>query len=132
MNQEEFKDFLAYLKAEGFSYQTRMEAQLEDIKKEALENNSFENIRTEHEVFMARLTVEKNNELLQSEKNIRKLLSEEIISRYYFQKGRLAFAMRNDEQIDQALALINNEMELKNILSRVDKATKPFNPAKKF
>jgi len=132
LNQEEFKDFLAYLKAVDFSYQTRMEARLEELKKEAIENNSFENIRTEHEVFMARLNIEKNNELLQSEKNIRKLLSEEIISRYYFQKGRLAFAMRNDEQIEQALKLITNDAELQKILSRVDKATKPFNPSKKF
>lgn len=132
LNQEEFKDFLAYLKAEDFSYQTRLERDMEKIKKETTENNSFENIRNEFDVLMARLKVEKENELLQSEKEIRKLLSEEIISRYYFQKGRLAYAMRNDEQINQALELIKNDAEVNGILTRKEKPNKPFNPSKKF
>jgi carboxyl-terminal processing protease len=132
LNPEEYKDFLAYLKAEEFSYQTRLEKEMEKIKKEALENSGFETIRNEYEVLMARLKVEKDNELLQGEKEIRKILSEEIISRYYFQKGRLAFAMRNDEQINQSLELIKNETEMNSILTRKEKANKPFNASKKF
>lgn len=132
LNQEEYKDFLAYLKAEEFSYKTRMETEMEKIKEEAIETSGFETIRNEYEVFMAKLKIEKDNELLQSEKEIRKILTEEIISRYYFQKGRLAYAMRNDEQINQSLELINNETEINSILTRKEKPNKPFNASKKF
>ncbi len=132
MNQDEYNEFIAYLKAENFTYQTRLETEMEKLKKEAGENAGFGNIQNEFEALMARLKSVKENELLNSEKEIRKLLNEEIISRYYFQRGRLAYAMRNDEQINQALEVIKNEMELNSILTRKEKPNKPFNTSKKF
>lgn len=132
MNQDEYNEFIAYLKAENFTYQTRLETEMEKLKKEAGENAGFGNIQKEFEALLARLKSVKENELLNSEKEIRKLLNEEIISRYYFQRGRLAYAMRNDEQINQALEVIKNEMELNSILTRKEKPNKPFNTSKKF
>lgn len=132
MNDEEYKDFQLYLQAENFSYQTRLEAEMEEIKKRALEYNTFETVQNEYDIFTQKLRTDKSNEFLFSEKEIRRVLSEEIISRYYFQRGRLIYAMKKDEQILQALDLISNEKEYNTLLTRIEKPTKKFNSAKKF
>ncbi|MCU0359646.1 MAG: S41 family peptidase [Bacteroidia bacterium] len=132
MNHQEFLDFLKYLQTEGFSYQTTLEAEMEDIKKKATENNSFESIQNEYTVFMEKLKQDKSNEFENSEKQICQALSQEIISRYYFQKGRLIHAMRNDAEVTQAINMLQNEAEFKALLGRVEKPNKPFNASKKF
>jgi carboxyl-terminal processing protease len=132
MNHEEFQDFQKYLQAEKFSYQSRLEAEMEGIKKKALENNSFESIQNEYTGLIEKLKRDRINEFDYSEKQICQVLSQEIISRYYFQKGRLVYAMRNDEEVTQALNLFQNEAACKAILSRMEKPNKPFNASKKF
>ena len=78
------------------------------------------------------MEADKKKELDLCENEIRNKLSEEIVARYYFQRGRISYTMRNDEQINQAMKLIQNEEEHHAILSKVDKANKPFNASKKF
>ncbi len=132
LNEEEYKDFLNYLKTENFTFQSGLEIEMAAIKERAIEKNTFESIKKEHEILTQKLEADKKKELELYENEIRNKLSEEIVARYYFQRGRISYTMRNDDQINQAMKLIQNEEEHRAILSKVDKANKPFNASKKF
>ncbi|HQQ93797.1 MAG TPA: S41 family peptidase [Bacteroidia bacterium] len=132
LSDEEFRDFQSYLKQSDFYYESKTEKDLEVLRKNAEELGNFEMMRSEYDLMREKIKMTKNQDMMMNEKQIRNLLSEEIISRYYFQKGRLRYALKHDETLAEAAKLAANENELKSVLSRQDKATKAFNPMKKF
>lgn len=44
------------------------------------------------------------------------MLENEIASRYYYSRGRVAQGLQYDKELDKALALINNPTEYKGLL----------------
>lgn len=132
LSNEEYLIFTSYLRQNEFKYSSRLDKDLELIRKNAEENKTFESIRSEYEVFHEKLKVKKDEELMRSEKQIRELLSEEIFSRYYFQKGRLRYAMKHDALLSEASAIAGDSLRVQSILNKIEKPVKPFNKSKKF
>ena len=54
----------------------------------------------------------KNNDLINNKEEIKQYISEEIVSRYYYQEGRIK-ELKYDKDIEEILRLIEN---LKNII----------------
>lgn len=132
LNDDEYKLFMNYLKDKDLSYKTNIENAMEEIKKKAIEEKNYEGVDKEMEALIAKLNTIKKEDLIKHKKEIRTYLSLEIIARYYFQKGKVEYTMKNDTEVDEALQLINNKNQMQSILSTIDKANKPFNKAKKF
>ena len=72
------------------------------------------------------------DDLLKYKTEICKELETEIVSRYYFQKGRIESNIKNDKDIYQAKLLLSDSFKTETILSKIEKPTKPFNIKKKF
>ncbi len=51
------------------------------------------------------------------EKEIKQILSEEIVNRYYFQAGRILKQIQEDSQLDKAREILNEPGMLKEVLS---------------
>ncbi len=78
------------------------------------------------------MTSNKKDDLIKHKASIKKYLEEEIASRYYFQKGRVEYSLKNDDDLKEATTLITDPFKMKNILTVIVPATKPFNVKKKF
>jgi carboxyl-terminal processing protease len=74
----------------------------------------------------------KKDDLTKHKNEIKEYLEEEIISRYYFQKGRIEYALKNDEDLNESTRLLSDPNKIKILLSTSEKANKPFNLRKKF
>jgi carboxyl-terminal processing protease len=48
---------------------------------------------------------------------IKRLIAEEIVSRYFYQKGRMEVILRDDPAIKSVFELIDNPQEYKRILT---------------
>ena len=74
----------------------------------------------------------KKDDLIKHKNQIKRYLEEEIASRYNFQKGRIEFSLKNDDDLKEGVRLLNDQNKIKIILTVSEKATKPFNTKKKF
>ncbi len=54
------------------------------------------------------MTVNKANDLLRFKPEIKELLEEEIVSRYYYEKGRTEAGFDEDPNIQAAVAVLND------------------------
>ena len=132
LNDSEFEEFLAYLKDKDYGYKTETELAMEDLQKEAEGEKYLKNIKTEYDNLLSKIKEDKKGDLAKHKSEIKQYLEEEIVSRYYYQNGRIGQSVKADEDIKVAVQILSDEVKLKNILTTIDKPTKPFNPRKKF
>ncbi len=132
LTDAEYASFISYLQDKDYGYKTRSENEMDELKKNAEEEKYFDAIQNEYNALVARIQNNKKDDLLKHRIEIKKQLEEEIVSRYYFQKGRIGFSIRNDEDIKAGLAIVSEPAKVKDILTTVAKPEKPYNPGKKF
>ncbi len=85
----DFIDFKSYLADKEYTYKTETEIALEELKKEAEEEEYFSALFEEYDVLAAKMKENKNDDLERNKDDIKKILTGEILSRYYYQKGRI-------------------------------------------
>lgn len=132
LTEEEYKEFTSYLNGKDYGYKTRSELELEDLKRNAENEKYFTDIKSEYDALVAKMTANKKDDLSKYKTEIKQYLEEEIISRYYFQKGRIEFSLRSDQDLKEASRLINDANKSKIILTTSEKPNKPFNLKKRF
>ena len=74
----------------------------------------------------------KKDDLEKKKAIIKKYLEDEIVGRYYFQKGRIEFSLKSDEDVMAAEKVFAENGKYSSILSTIEKPVKPFNVKKKF
>lgn len=132
LTDTEYNEFINYLSGKNYNYKTRSELELEDFKKDAVTEKYYNDIKNELDALLAKMNTNKKEDLVKHKSEIKKYLEEEIISRYYFQKGRIEFSLKHDSDIAEAERLLTDNSKLKILLSTSEKPTKPFNIKKKF
>ncbi len=132
LKDEDYQDFLESIKGKDFAYKTKSEIEFEDLKKQAIDEKYYDNIKTEFEALSNRFAENKKADLSKYKESIKHYLEEEIVGRYYFQTGRIEYALRSDNEIAKAIELLTDENKVKSILTVIDKPTKRFNTNKRF
>lgn len=132
LSEEEYADFVNYLQDKDYSYKTEADLDLQDVKKEAETEKYFADIQKQYEALTDKMQAIKKDDLTKYKAEIKQYLEEEIVSRYYFQNGRIEYSLKNDNDIKTALALLADESKVKTILTTIEKPNKPFNPRKRF
>ena len=64
-----------------------------------------------------KITLDNQDELLHYKDEITNILTPEIISRYYYQKGRIQYELQNDNFTHKAIEILSNPSQYNNILS---------------
>lgn len=132
LSESEYAEFLDYLKDKDYSYKTKSEIDLDELKKTAEEEKYYADIKTEYEALAARVAANKKDDISRHKASIKKYLEEEIVARYYFQTGRIEAALNGDEDLKEATRLLADEGKINILLTTSEKPTKPFNAAKRF
>lgn len=132
LSDEDYNEFIAYLKDKDYNYKTQSDFALEDLKEDASNEKYYESIKGEYEALMNKMASNKKDDLIRFKPEIKQFIEEEIVSRSSFQKGRIETALKYDKEIAEAKKLLGNPDQIKTILTTVEKPTKPFNPNKRF
>ncbi|MBR5911637.1 MAG: S41 family peptidase [Bacteroidales bacterium] len=103
-----YNDFVKFVKDKGFTYTTESEKAVEKLKKMAKEEGYLEQIKPQIEQLEKNLAADKANDLQKNRKDIEELLVSEIVSRYYFQKGRIVASLQNDPDLERAFEILLN------------------------
>ena len=121
LSDEDYEEFKRLLKSRNFSYDLISVKVLKDLKQ-AVEFEGFSSIvKEEIESLERKLQTNLDHSLTHFEKEIRKIIADEIIHRYYGQKGRIIYNLREDTDIEEAFKILKNEKEYRNILSPTKK-----------
>ncbi len=117
-NEKQYTDFKKYVEEQDFTYSTASEEMLEKMKLVAEEEGYFESIKNEYEDLLKKVTPSKERDLEQFKNEILAVLENEIISRYYYQKGRAEQSFNTDEEVKSALSILNTIEEYNRILQK--------------
>ncbi|WP_310398101.1 S41 family peptidase [Hymenobacter sp.] len=104
----DYQKFVAYLQNKNISYSTDAEKSLVDLSKKVKEEKHYDDVKAELEAIRKKVTVNKANDLQRFKPEIKELLEQEIVSRYYFEKGRTESGFDDDPNILAAVAVLND------------------------
>lgn len=116
LTEEEYDQFKDYVLKQEFTYSTASEEELIDMKKTAEEEGFYNDMKAEYEALLAKVTPSKERDLEKFEPEIKDILANEIVSRYYYQNGRAEQAFQEDRDIRKALEVLQNKKEYDTIL----------------
>ena len=114
----DYSNFTEYLLDKDYSYKTETEKTLEIFKKESEEEGYFIDLSNEYSILKSKLMEKKQDDLIKSKEEIKEILTMEIMSRYYFQKGRIKASINFDIEIKKAIELLQDRQKYDSILSR--------------
>ena len=112
----DFLNFTTYLTDKKYTYKTETETALEELKKEAEEEEYFSALSKEYDVLVAKMQENKDDDLQKSKDDIKEILTGEIMSRYYYQKGRIKSGLNFDIEVKKAIEILQDKETYARIL----------------
>jgi carboxyl-terminal processing protease len=111
-----YDDFVAYVNEKSLQYKTATEKSLEDLRKKAEKEKYFELISDEYSRMTDEINAHKKKELYLYKDDIKRLLEQEIVLRYYYRKGRIQLDLKKNKEVLEALQLFSNPEKYNSIL----------------
>lgn len=118
LSDADYERFKQMAIKDTFDYSTASEEMLKRMRKTAEEEGYFDDSKAEYEALMKLVTPSKERDLEKFKAEIKEVLENEIISRYYFQNGRTIDAFRYDDELKRALEVLKNKQEYNTILKK--------------
>lgn len=113
-----YNEFKAFIDPKKFKYDSAMEEATEALRKVADEEGYINDETTAaFDSLKKLLTHNLDRDLDTHRKHIEEYLGGEIVSRYYFDRGRTQYGIRDDEGVDAARGILKDKALYKRILS---------------
>lgn len=117
LTKEEYEDFVHYLEDKDYTYVTKSENLLEELEKAAKEDKYYDDMKEEYKILKNKFALNKKDDLYKFKEEIKDALESEIITRYYYQKGQIEVALKNDVAFNEAIKTLANNKLYSSILS---------------
>ncbi len=117
INDSIYNDFVKYISDKDYDYETKSEKILEEFKNIAEKEKYFDAITGEYNILKQKMMHDKKEDLVKFKNEISSLLKQEIVSRYYYQKGRIIASIETDNEINKAVEVLKNPSLYKSILN---------------
>jgi len=108
LSENDYNDFIAFTEKNGFEFKTVAERELETLKKAAVYENLWDDMKTQYDSMLEAIALHKKQDLMENKAEISVILEEEIVSRYYYQKGRILSSLSDDTELKSAMDVLNN------------------------
>jgi carboxyl-terminal processing protease len=112
-----YKDFSTFLSTKEYSYKTESETLLEEFETIAIKEKYFEAAEVEYNLLKAKIDHDKKADVEKAREQLSELLADEIVSRYFFQKGRIEASFAFDPEIKRAVEILNDTKFYNEIIS---------------
>ncbi len=116
ISDELYKQFTEYLADKNFDYETQSEEDLKLLMESTHEEKYDELVKEELESLKKKLAHDKNKDLQVFKTEIKQLLFEELVSRYYYQKGRMQALLKDDPAMNEAVSVLKDKDRYNNVL----------------
>ncbi len=116
LSDADFNNFKSYLKSTDFNFETKTEKALDNAIKVAKEEELNSVISTEMTNLTSALQAYKTNAINANKVQLKSLLTDEIIKRYFYSEGLYAYYTANNDEILKAISILNNPNQYASIL----------------
>jgi len=117
ISDADYDAFKSFVEGEEFEFKTASEKALEDLVKTAKREKYYELANDAFSTLEQKLFHNNLKDLETFQVEIRQLLAEEIVNRYYFLSGRILAQIQQDKQIDKAVEVLNEPALVKEVLT---------------
>ncbi len=108
ITDEIYAEFKEFVKSKDFSYKSATEKLFDELLKTAKKERYYSVAEEQFESLKVKIGHELDKDLEQFKEEISDILTDEVITRYYFQKGAIRSAIVNDKGILKAKELIKD------------------------
>ncbi|MDD2981812.1 MAG: S41 family peptidase [Crocinitomicaceae bacterium] len=108
LSDVEYAKFKEMAIKDTFDYSTASEEMLKRMRKTAEEEGYFDDAKVQYEELMQKVTPSKERDLEKFKDEIKPILENEIVSRYYYQKGRILHSFQNDDYLKKAIETLKD------------------------
>jgi carboxyl-terminal processing protease len=113
---KDYADFENYLTARKFSYKTVTEMSLNELIANAKKEKYYDLHKDIFTELQKELNHTLDNDLTTFKNEITELLEDEIIGRYFYEEGSIAWTVKTDEQVLKAVEILNKSQDYNSIL----------------
>ena len=117
LSTSDYNNFIAYLGDKEVEYTMDSEEMLEELKEIAKEEKYYDDSEIEFDALFAKLKPSLKDDMVRYKDEIIELLENEIVSRYYYQNGRVEASLKNDPYMKEAKEVLKNQVRYKSILA---------------
>ena len=117
LTDADYADFKEMLKKRDFTYDRQSEEVLKKLKEFAEFEGYMENAKEEFAALEKKLQHNLDLELDRFAKDIKPLIAEEIVKRYYFEKGAVQETLKDDADLKKAIEVLQQPEEYKKVLT---------------
>ena len=117
LTDADYADFKEMLKKRDFSYDRQSEAMLKKLKEMAEFEGYMENASEEFAALEKKLQHNLDLELDRFAKDIKPLIAEEIVKRYYFERGAVQETLKDDTDLKKAIEVLQQSEEYNKVLT---------------
>lgn len=112
----DYATFANSLGDKDLSYQSRTERLLTELRYEADKENKTAEVKADLENLKTKLISAKKADLVNHKAEIKRVLETQIISRYFYEKGRIEQSFQYDKELAAAKSVFNNQTQMLAIL----------------
>jgi carboxyl-terminal processing protease len=109
LTDEEYDEFKQRVLTSGFTYDPQSAKVMKELKKIMEFEGYYDDAKTEFEQLEKKLQHNLARDLDRHKKIIKQAIVADIVAAYYYQRGIVQVALRNDRQYEEALKFFNNK-----------------------
>ena len=120
LTDEDYEAFKTLVKSRDFTYDRQSEKMLKSLKEMAEFEGYMEGAKEEFAALEKKLNHNLDRDLETFKKQISEYLSQEIITRYFYQRGAAMERLKDDDDLESAVKVLRDKAEYSKILSVVE------------
>ncbi|MFK7906753.1 MAG: S41 family peptidase [Chitinophagales bacterium] len=114
--QADYDDFVKFVGDKDYDYTTSSERLLKDLEDSAKEEKYLEVIQEDLDNLTSKIKHDKQKDLYKFQEEVEQLLEYEIVSRYFYQTGRIQESLEDTKEIKAALEVFADADKYKQLL----------------
>lgn len=116
ISEKDYQDFFEFLKGKNFDYQTESEELLKQLIKVSQSERYYSIAEPEFKALSQKLAHDSQKDLQTFREEITRLINEEVISRFYYQGGKIRYSLLSDPLVLEAQQLFKDRSRYESLL----------------
>lgn len=116
LTDDDYEEFKQYVLASDFKYDALSEKSLDALEKVAKFEGYYDDAKVEFETLRKKLKHNLARDLEYNKETIKQILTNDIVTAYYYQSGAVQNTLRTDKQVEEAFRLLSHHDEYRRLL----------------
>ena len=116
LTDQEYQEFVSWVKKKDYHYRSHLDVLVSRLTDQSKKEKLYEDIKPQLEAVAQKLEEARKKDLTTHKDMLRAKLAEEIAIRYYFERGAQETRFRYDQELKEAIRLLNHQDEYNKIL----------------